>query len=485
MISPRFAVSCLLLWIILGPHQAAYSDFIIYAIPFRGEAILLEGKTKVLPQGIIEYTHPTFGTITLSRDQAIIIKAPTKLEEFKKLFAKASKAKSVETYLEAARQAIRKGLIKEFYQCCAEALKLDPTNTTVKRLVDARKLVKKKLDDNEQAEKRIREVIDLPKMKVKLSEHYVLLYDTSESKVGRKRISRAEVRLQLLETVYESFFMKFAIDGLVLEPPKERMMVVLFGEERDYLRYSASIDPSLVSALGYWSPKNNVAIFFDQGTTERIKALEQFNEEVKKQKTALRGTADSMKAAHSANSIDLLFKVVRDEADIEVVSHEATHQLAGNTGLMPRGKIALRWAHEGLASYFETSTDAAWGGIGAVNEGRLKGYYRVLADPARNSIELIISDLLFDGAKSPAQFSQAYGQAWALTHFLMEKKFDKLIEYYHRTADLDLKEKRITGQDLVNIFKEVFGDLRALERDWRLYMDSLKTDIDRMRDAVN
>ena len=68
----------------------------------------------------------------------------------------------------------------------------------------------------------------------------------------------------------------------------------------------------------------------------------------------------------------------RENSDIEVVSHETTHQMAGNTGLLPRHVQVPRWVHEGLATYFETPNGASWGAIGAVNDSRLK-LYRVLA----------------------------------------------------------------------------------------------------------
>jgi hypothetical protein len=215
-----------------------------------------------------------------------------------------------------------------------------------------------------------------------------------------------------------------------------------------------------------------------------MKALDELNADLKRAKNQARGTSVSRDTAHLSNTIDLLVKVAKEEDDIEVVSHEATHQLAGNTGLMPRGKIALRWAHEGLASYFETSSDAVWNGIGAVNERRLKSYYRVSSNETMRSIELLVSDLLFDGAQNARAEVDAYGQAWALTHYLMENKPEKLVEYYRRTSELDTSDGSIKRKELVDVFVDVFGDLNKLEVDWHLYMRSLETDIDRLRKAM-
>ncbi len=463
----------------------AYADFVLYALPGTDKVILLEGTTKRGGYGIIEYTHPSHGTVVLNQDSATVIKAPSKTDDFKKVLAKAKSSSEVDDYISAANVAIRRGLFKEFLECCSAAYKIDPKNPTILRLIEARNRIKRPLtEDAKGSETRIREIVNLPDLKVQTSDHYVLLHDTPDAKTFRRRKTRADLRLELLETVYESYFMKFALDGILLEPPQERLMVVLFNDEKDYHRYSTQIDPTLLSSAGFWSPVDNACVFYDQGSSERMKALDELNADLKRAKNQARGTAVSRDTAHLSNTIDLLVKVAKEEDDIEVVSHEATHQLAGNTGLMPRGKIALRWAHEGLASYFETSSDAVWNGIGAVNERRLKSYIRVSSDEKRRSIELLISDLLFDGAQSSREEVDAYGQAWALTHYLMENKPEKLVEYYRRTSEIDTSQGSVKRKELVDVFVDVFGDLNKLEGDWHLYMRSLETDIDRLRKAM-
>ena len=103
-----------------------------------------------------------------------------------------------------------------------------------------------------------------------------------------------------------------------------------------------------------------------------------------------------------ARTLELLTQVAEEASDIEVVSHETTHQLAGSTGLLPRDVRVPQSAHEGLAAYFESPNDAAWAGIGAVNEERL-GWYRALAsDREHSNIDFTVSDQIFDYANSPA-----------------------------------------------------------------------------------
>ncbi len=467
----------------LGLFETAKADFVIYRLPGTKMVAVLEGKTKVMAGRLMEYTHPAFGTMVLNLDDANIVKAPTRQEEFKRLFVKASKSKDIKEYLEAAGQALKRGLLKEFYECCSAAYKIDPENATVKRLIQARKLVKQPLGDPAEVERTFRITTNLPNnalnLKAERSSHYVLLHDTSDAKVGRK--TRSQKRIELLEAVYESYFMKFALDGIVLEPPKEHMMVLLFADESNFQRYSAQLDPDLKLTAGFWSPKDNIGVFYDQGTTRSMKLLASMAEDMQKNKIKLRGTALSQDMAHLANSFELLLKVSREESDIEVVSHEATHQLAGNTGILPRGKVGARWAHEGLASYFETPAGAGWGGIGAVNQTRLADYRIISRDSNRKRLELIVSDQLFYVARDLGEAVEAYGQAWALTYFLMETRFDKLLRYYQKCSAFEDEETPVRR---VAAFVEVFGDLRTLEQEFQSFMGTLKSDVDRIRDAA-
>ena len=475
----HFFVSLCICIVALGFVESVHSDFVIYRLPGTNWVTILEGKTKVLAGRRLEYTHPTFGTITLDLDDAVIVSAPTRQEEYKRLFIKASKSKDIKDYLEAASQALKRGLLKEFYDCCSAAFKIDPENDTLKRLIEARKRVKQSLGDPVEVERNLRSVTNLSKFKVEISPHYVMLHDTSDARVGRK--TRSQARIELLETVYESYFMKFALDGIVLERPKEHLMVLLFAEENTFQRYATLLAQELKMAAGFWSPKDNISVFYDQGTTKHMKDLASLSAEMQKSKNKLRGTVASKDMAHLANSFELLIKVDREESDVEVVSHEATHQLAGNSGVLPRGKIGARWAHEGLASYFETPAGAGWGGIGAVNQTRLADYRVISHDPNRNKLRLIVSDRLFYDARDAGQAVEAYGQAWALTFFLMETRFDKLIAYYQKCSQF---EDDLSAESRIKVFTESFGDLQSLEQEFHRFMKTLKSDVDRLREAA-
>ena len=181
-----------------------------------------------------------------------------------------------------------------------------------------------------------------------------------------------------------------------------------------------------------------------------------------------------------ANTLRVLTLVARENADIEVVSHEATHHMAAATGLFPNKAPVTTWAHEGLATYFESPSEAAWSGIGTVNKDRLKRYRELAGDREHSSIPFVTSDRIFSKAGTLDAMLHGYGQAWALTHFLMNHHFEELIKYYQLVAAIE-SEDNLEPDEYENLFAEAFGeDLDALEGEWRKYMSTLRTDLEKI-----
>src|SRR6185436_1598788 len=227
-------------------------------------------------------------------------------------------------------------------------------------------------------------------MKIKESKHFVLMHDTPDTPTYGK-LTRADERARLLETVYECFLLRFYAYGVELEIPKDRLKVVLFNEYKEYRLFADRLSPELASASGFWDGERNTSVFFDHGTNDLFKALKQISDDLQqKKKDAVRQRdANAASTVRLADTIQMLIEIEREDSDIEVVSHETTHQMAGNTGLLPRHVRIPSWVHEGLATYFEESNGATWGGIGAVNEQRLNRYRALERDREHSNIGFI------------------------------------------------------------------------------------------------
>jgi len=116
--------------------------------------------------------------------------------------------------------------------------------------------------------------------------HFILLHDTPDTAPKRygfnakKQQTRSVSRFELLEQLYKAFLMKFYSQGVELKIPQERMKVVLFNEQQDYLQFVRSISPALSSAIGFYDSKSNMSFFYDDGSGKEIQSLRNISGEL-------------------------------------------------------------------------------------------------------------------------------------------------------------------------------------------------------------
>jgi len=454
------------------------ADLLLYTVPGSSSQVVLQGTSKVNPGKTVSFTHAKFGGLVFAMDEVDIREAPTLGQQFNKQVAKAKG--DADAMFQAAIWALRHGMLKEYYETVGKTLLLDPKHEASLKIKKLKREMGPLPDsDNSRLEAELRTFCGKKNMKIATSDHFILLHDTPE-KPGKP--SRSKQRLALLEQVYESFLLTFFSQGIDLEVPRERMKVVLFEQESDFKNFSVRVDASLIHALGYWSPLNNISVFFDHGSSEEFKLLAKAAKELEKLGKEIRGlTPEAKRIIRLGKALKVLVQILQEGQDIEVVSHEATHQLAGNTALFPRHVMTPRWVHEGLAAYFECPNNATWSGIGAVNGTRLESYRRLEGHPLL-TVEFIVGDSVFKLAASHRAQYEAYGQAWAMTHFMLSEHFVEFIKFYRRLGEMP--PDVILGPDLLNtLFKEACGsNYDALDVEWRSYMNNLKTDIDKIID---
>ena len=467
--------------------QGAKSGLLIYKIGRTG--FILQGRIQVNPGATVSFKHPTFGELYFGLKQVDIKYAPTNSEQYNKMFNKAVAAKNADDVFAAGVWALKHGLLPSYYKAVEQTLKLNPQHERALKVMTLRQQMDITIGDSSKQEKELSDLVKKKDMKFALSKHYILMHDTPDKppkpvEGQKKRKPKAQERLDLLETVYESFMLMFYSQGVELVRPEERMKVVLFNEHADYLNFATALDPDLQSASGFWVQDSNTAFFFAHSTTDTFKEINKVLKEIKAEGEELR-KAKSPAAKHLIRfekTLTLLLSVEQENLDISVVSHECTHQMAGNTGLLPIQVQVPSWVHEGLATYFEAPGDATWAGIGAVNADRLDWYRGLEPDRVHSNIDFIVGDEIFDKAGNLTSTIHGYGQAWALTHFLLENHFDKFISFYRLLGEMP-RDTALSADVLNSLFTKVFGeDRKGLDQEWRSYMRGLKTDTDKILD---
>lgn len=482
MSKSRLVVSCVLSFVSMAVllNDRVAADVITYQLPGSTLTITLQGKVKYVTGNTATYRHPKFGTLKLDTASLDVKKVQSVERRFIRRL-RAAAEEGPEEVLAVGDWCLLQGYMEGFDKAVDKCLEMDSTNKRARTIKKLQARMAKSLPESPKVEAYMRRHVTKKGMKVVKSKHYILLHDTPDAERGK---SRAEERLELLESVYESFMLKFFSQGVELKIPKYRMMVVLFQERDDFLAFSKKLGPDMASVAGFWHTVTNLAVFFDQGESDRFEAVRKLErifaahrEEAIRNRKRI---ANVQEIVRNADALDLILKMAREDADVEVVSHEATHQLAGNTGLFPRHVRVPSWIHEGLATYFESPEDASWGGVGAVNEDRLRKYRTLAADTEHSNVKFIVGDQIFRYAGDLNQTLHGYAQAWALTHFLVERHFDEYMAFCQRLGEMP-PDVILSPDVLTSIFEEVCeSELDSLNAEWRRYMKSLKTDIDRI-----
>ena len=467
-------VAALLLSVGIVADPPAQADYI--EIRLGSSSFWIEGTHRVLPGRIVSVRHAGLKeqlylklrdpseTVYVDR----IVKAPLTSVVLNKKLREAESA-TLDECFDIALWIAARGQTKHFPRLLEIMQTKSPDDPRVQKLAQFWQRIKQPLPEKPGQREHIAKVVGSG-MNYKTSDHYLLAFDPPGEKLADKR-------LQLMERVYESFYLWFYLKGRELHPPDKKLMVVLYGDFDNFMLMVRRTDPELVHAAGFWSRVTNVAVYYAQDTSE-------FGKEVRKILKELRSRADEIKRLRQmghgdfirfVNTIELLADISFEGQEIEVVTHEGCHQLAGNSGLLPRQVAAPIWVHEGLASFFESPQDASWAGIGSVNERRITSYRRLKDDAEHCNLEFIASDKIFTRAANVATKDLAYGPAWALTHFLANEKFEKFMEYYDALSRLPA-DMPIPEDKLLAVFKSVFGnDLSNLEQEWHFYMSGLKT----------
>ena len=260
------------------------------------------------------------------------------------------------------------------------------------------------------------------------SSHYIVLHQSG-------RLSDWATRF---EQMYRSFVRYFLARGFQLREPEFPLVVVVFGQQRDFLRY-ASRDGVIIgtNVLGYYSPKTNRILIYDR-------------------------------AAQTGNQSSW-------PTNAETIIHEAAHQTAFNTGIHDRFTPLPRWVGEGLGTMFEAK--GVWDSPHhprqdeRINRPRLASFKEYAKSRRRKGVlaELISSDRMFKS--DPAG---AYAEAWALTFFLAETQSEKYFRYLKKTASRP-RFVEYRQADRLQDFVSIFGsNLSLLEANYLRYIDRQK-----------
>ena len=250
----------------------------------------------------------------------------------------------------------------------------------------------------------------------------------------------------LFERLHDAFHADWKTAGLELHEAEFPLPAIVLKDRTEFAEFATKHDrPDAAQAPGYFSEPTNRVILFD--------------------------LTAGPKAVPAKTAGDIRRKVEASPFNVATMIHEATHQIAFNSGMHTRYADNPRWLTEGMAMFFEVpdlDSRVGWKTIGRVNAPRLKDYREIARSPREllSLTELIRSDESFLKAE---QSRAAYSESWALTFFLLKTRREDAVVYL---KSVQRKPRLIadSADDRVREFQAAFGELDSVERDWKKWM---------------
>lgn len=253
--------------------------------------------------------------------------------------------------------------------------------------------------------------------------HYVIGHNSSEAYARRVAA--------LYEQLYRSFYTYWKNQQWKLSPPEFPLTSLVFKDRQEFLKYARDeIGETADSVIGYY---------------------------------------------HLGTNRMITYNVPDFERNVATIIHEATHQLAYNSGMQQRYADNPMWVSEGLAMYFETPDRRnlnKWRGIGRVNQVNLARWRKYLPNrPDESLVTLLSDDSRF---RSSATAAAAYAEGWALSYFLIKTKRKQYVEYLRKLSQSKLSTER-TKAERIELVEQSFGkSLVDLDREFLAYLERLR-----------
>jgi hypothetical protein len=269
-------------------------------------------------------------------------------------------------------------------------------------------------EDYRRAEARVRRVTNGRLSKVR-SPHYQAVGDASDFFI--------KLTLSDCEQAAADYLRHFRSRGFDVKLPDRRLTVLVFRDERPFLRFA---EHSIPGTVGIYSRASNWLALFD-----------------------FRNVPMNPHGPGQSN--------------METLTHEATHQLTFNTGLLDRKADIPKSIVEGLAMYCERRRLVGGGEPGQANLRRLDELAHIRRrEPWIGVVELLSDDRACFG-RTGDRLVLSYCESWLLVHHLMQDP-DRLPQF---RAYLETIRGRTDATKRLEDARAHFGDLARLDAEVR------------------
>jgi hypothetical protein len=151
---------------------------------------------------------------------------------------------------------------------------------------------------------------------------------------------------------------------------------------------------------------------------------------------------------------------------VSTVAHEGVHQILQNIGVQQRLSRWPMWISEGLPEFFsptDITSDVRWKGVGTVNDLRMAELEQYIK-AGQGKVEA--GNTIRQTIRANNLTSTGYASAWALTHFLSQKRpanFPAFLQEVSQREPLEQHERDVDEALFVKHFGDDYSGLESLE----------------------
>ena len=254
----------------------------------------------------------------------------------------------------------------------------------------------------------------------------------------------------LFERLMSAFKSNWDKPQLDFHEPEFPLVAVILRDKASYAEFAlGDAGPEVLDAQGYYSDLTNRIVMYD--------------------------LTSGLGGSRPRNAFELNAKLTGQVANVSTIVHEATHQIAFNSGVHARMADNPYWLVEGLAMYFETPdlrSVSGWQTVGRINPTRFRDYRTYFRGRRpRDSLKGMLSadDPFLNGNNAV----DAYSEAWALTYFLIKTRRVDYMVYLDRLSKKGIALKKPLPEERLAEFEAVFGNVHDIEQDFLRYMDKM------------
>jgi hypothetical protein len=426
---------------------------------------------------------------------------PTVAKRFQTRFDEVFKDKekpSLDQGLELAKWALEHGLVARCAEVMDKLAALYKANSAVAAYIKVKADLARPLGDDESAGA-WRKLLDGYRLAQTDKHHYALLHTGSGDAEARDHLDR-------LENSLRGYYYWWALHGVSLPVPRQRLLGVLTDKDDDFRRLHKHLTSGSVLADAFVARRENLSVFAARRGDQAYQTLTEisktywekgFNREllitgkgragIPRGKNALESKQLEFEAG-VARLQALLLKAMEEEREATGTSHQASRQLLFASGLLPTKVAVPEWIQSGMGGFFETPLQSPWGGPGAASPYWLPRFreYRKgkLGRTPYDTLVQVVTDGYFrhraPGEKASAALRKARAASWALTYFLAHKELAGLQRYFKELAkmprDIELDKDVLLACfarafDCVGADKKVdVAKLRSLATRWDNYI---------------